>query len=447
MNRQSLRLRLLLGATAAIFLALAVSWLALTLLFERHIERRVEEDLTRNAQQLVANLTLDTSGKPTVDAAPTDVRFVQPGSGLYWQLSASSASLRSASLWDQGLPVTSTVASDEWQTRVANGPFKQRLILIERTVRPLQAGTSVLVQVAQDRTSISEARNEFARELAQYLLVLWIVLSIAAWLQVHLGLSPLRKLRDELAVLHSNPTARLTSDHPSEVQPLTQAINALADAYQHDLDAARRRAADLAHGLKTPLAALSAQSRRARTDGAVSAADGLDRAIAAARNAVEAELARSRVALIRRARPGAQAPASVVAEQVIGVVERTDFGADRVFEIDIPEELMVPMSPEDLAELMGAVIENAARHSRRRVRVQGRQVEQTRSVCVEDDGPGLDATLVQEALTRGTRLDEHSDGHGLGLAIARELVEATGGTLLIDSGDLGGLRVTARWPK
>ena len=446
MNRKSLRLRLLLGATAAIFLALAVSWLALTLLFERHIERRVEEDLTRNAQQLVASLSLDANGNPAVGPAPADVRFIQPASGLYWQLSASGASLRSASLFDQKLPVSATVASDEWQTRVAAGPFKQQLILRERTVLPSQSGAPVLVQVAQDRASISDARNEFARELAQYLLLLWIVLSIAAWLQVHLGLLPLRKLRDELAILHSSPAARLTSDHPSEVQPLTQAINALADAYEQDLDAARRRAADLAHGLKTPLAALSAQSRRARADGAVSAADGLDRAIAAARNAVEAELARSRVARIRRARPGTQAPASVVTEQVIGVVERTDFGADRVFDIDVPEDLMLPMSPEDLAELLGAVIENAARHSRRRVRVHGRHSEPLRSISVEDDGPGLDAALMQEALTRGTRLDERSDGHGLGLAIARELVEATGGTLLIDSGDLGGLRVTARWP-
>jgi signal transduction histidine kinase len=447
---RSLRVRLLLGAAAAIFAALAASWLALTLMFERHIERRVEADLTRTARQLVAGLATGPSGAPVTEAKPADVRFSQPASGLYWQVSTSKAVLRSPSLWDQRLPEAPTATGSEWKTRTAEGPFDQRLLLLERTVRPDRNGEPVLVQLAQDRASISAARNEFGRELAQYLALLWLVLSVAAWLQVHLGLRPLKRVRAELAGLRTSPAARLSTEHVSEVKPLTEAINALADAREQDLLAARRRAADLAHSLKTPLAALAAQSRRAREAGAEAAADGLDRAIATASAAVDAELARARVARARRAEPGSSASALAGIERVVGVVERTDFGAARVFEVNVPEDLIVPLGPDDLAELMGALIENAARHARRRVRITGvREMAASHPACqlsVEDDGLGLEAGRAAEALIRGVRLDESGPGHGLGLSIARDLVEATGGALTIDTSELGGLRVVIRWP-
>jgi len=138
------------------------------------------------------------------------------------------------------------------------------VLLLERTVRPDRKGAPVLVQLAQDLASIRQSRQEFGRELALFLLLLWAVLLAAAWAQVQLGLRPLARVREELANLRQNPEQRLRAQHPSEIEPLTTAINALADAREKDLAAARRRAADLAHGLKTPLAALSAQSRRAR---------------------------------------------------------------------------------------------------------------------------------------------------------------------------------------
>lgn len=458
MSARSLRMRFLLGGAATIFAALAISWLALAFLFERHIERRAVAELTRDAQQLVAGLTLDERDTPRTGTVPADSRFSQPASGLYWQLSTTQSSLRSGSLFDQPLPPPTTTTGDAWETRTARGPFNQRLLLLERTVRPEQDGTPVLVQVAQDRAAIRAARNEFARELARYLALLWLVLSIAAGLQVHLGLRPFRRVREELAALKESPSARLTADHPSEIKPLAASINALADAREADLDAASRRASDLAHGLKTPLAALSAESRRAREAGAGEAADGLDRAIAAARVAVEAELARSRVAKIRAtARRGASAPARLAAESVIGVVERTDFGADRVFEVEIPDTLVVPMAPEDLAELLGALVENAARFARRRVRVSGREEgasprdagttahHTTRILAIEDDGPGLSTGRAEDVLARGGRLDETGPGHGLGLSIARELAEATGGSLTLHPSVLGGLCVTVQW--
>jgi signal transduction histidine kinase len=238
---------------------------------------------------------------------------------------------------------------------------------------------------------------------------------------------------------------RLAAASVAEIEPLSRAINELADARERDLERARRRAADLAHGLKTPLAALAAQSRRAREAGALEAADGLDRAIAAVSAAVESELSRSRAAAARTRPASGELEPGELLESLIGVVERTDFGARLVFEVDTPPKLHIGLAVDDFMELMGALIENAARFARRRVRIRGADDGRSAVLSVEDDGPGIDIQRRERALIRGARLDEAGPGHGLGLAIVRELVDATGGTLSLDQSELGGLKVEIEW--
>lgn len=442
---RSLRVRLLLGAAIAIFLALAAAWVAMTLLFERHVERRIEADLIRNGLQLAAALSVGTDGVPTLEQEPGDARFSEPTSGLYWQVSTDKGALSSRSLWDQHLPAPVNANSLEWRNRIVDGPFNQQVLLVERFIRPERSGADVLVQLAHEQESLHDAREEFGQELALFLAILWVILAAAAWVQVELGLRPLRHVRNQVETLKRNPRERMAAAHVAEIAPLTLAINELADAREKDLSRARRRAADLAHGLKTPLAALSAQSRRAREAGASEAADGLDQAIAAARSAIEGELARSRAAAIRAAPGGDSTVALPLIESLVGVVEKTEFGAKLVFEVNIPEELRLPVANEDLLEIAGALIENAARYARRRVRVSGEAIEGG-VLLVEDDGPGIGPEKVAEALMRGGRLDEAGSGHGLGLAIANDLIDATRGAITLLRSELGGLKVTVAWP-
>lgn len=441
MKARSLRLRLLAGAMVAIFAALAVAWLAMTMLFERHIERRVAEDLTRDGLQLVAALSVEADGKPALDASPTDPRFDNPTSGLYWQVSTKAGSLRSRSLWDQTLPASPLAEARDWRARRLAGPFSQRLFVVERLVRPDRSGPPVLVQVAANAAAVAAARSEFGRELALFLLLLWAVLSAAAWAQVSLGLAPLAAIRRELDGLKRNAAERLSGAHPSEIEPLVEAINALAEARERDLTRARRRAGDLAHGLKTPLAALSALSRRARDQGAADAAEGLDRAIAAVSGVVEAELARARVASLGPA----QSPVREALERLVSVIAHTEAGAQLVFEVEAANALTAPLAVEDLIEMMGALTENAARHARRRVRLSAVRGPEGLTLQLDDDGPGIADSRLADVIARGARLDEAEAGQGLGLAIARDLAEASGGTLTLSASDLGGLRAAVTW--
>lgn len=446
MTSRSLRLRLLSGAALATFAALALAWLGMNWLFERHIERREAHELERHANMLVAGLILTRSGAPASSSLPADPRFSEPSSGLYWQLTTPHGAAHSLSLWDQSLSLPGDADSTRWQMRTARGPFEQRVLVVERRVRPDSGGMTVLVQVAADDTALRDANAEFGRELGASLLLLWLVLMAAAWAQVHLGLRPLSRVRAEMERLRRSPAARLHERYPREIAPLTDAINALADAREADLMRARKRAADLAHSLKTPLSALAAQSRHARTAGAEDAAEGLDKAIAAVNAALEAELARARAAAARNAAVATSAAPLDVAEGVIGVIERTRHGETIVFDVDMDESLRVPVAPGDLAEILGALLENAARFARRQVQVRGwREDASTVCLAIGDDGPGIGDDRTEAALMRGGRLDEAGPGHGLGLAIVQDLMTATEGRLTLGRSALGGLEVTLGW--
>jgi signal transduction histidine kinase len=444
MKAYSLRLRLLAGAWLAIFVALMIAWFAMSLLFARHVEMRIEGELRREALQLVAGLGADAHGV-TVRTPPRDARFDEPGSGLYWQISTQTGTIRSRSLWDQALGPPGVAGPNGWRLRLIGGPFENKIYVFERRVKPDASRPPVWVQVAEDEGDVRRARTEFNRELAVFLALLWIVLAAAAWLQVSLGLRPLKNLRAELLVLTHRPTERLSGRYPSEIGPLVDAINGLADAREADVRRAHQRAADLAHGLKTPLAALVAQSRLIAS-GELAATDGLDRAIASARASVETELARARAALSRHSVTHETASPAAACDRLIKVLERTDKGMRIDIVQHIPPDLRLRIDEADLTEILGALIENAVQFARRQVCIAGETEGDTGILRIVDDGPGLDAEAIERALGRGVRLDEQGSGHGFGLAIARDLLDATGGTIHISTAPHGGLAITLRWP-
>lgn len=437
MRTQSLRWRLLAGAAGAIFVALAIAWLVMGYLFEAHVQRKVENALIQNGRGLIASLVRDPAGGMSVARAPNDPRYERPSSGLYWQIDSGGQVLRSRSLWDEILPAPDPVSAENWSTGDIEGPFDQRLVYAARRITLAKGEAPVLIVLGADHAEVTAARDEFGRDLAIFLSLLWVVLSLAAWLQVRLGLRPLADVRAALDAMQANPGARLKdTDYPLEAAPLAQAINKLADARQRDLDRAKRRAADMAHALKTPLAAIAAQSRRAR-DAAPDAAAGIDRAIDAAQSVLERELARARVAAEAE---GARVDAAPVVDRLIAVIARTESGAAVDFD-NQAETANLPVSAAALMEMLGPLLENAARFARTQVRITGAKDQ----IHIDDDGPGLNDAQMIHAQERGRRLDETDPGYGLGLAIAKDAADASGGALQLSRSALGGLRASLVW--
>jgi signal transduction histidine kinase len=431
MNRGSLRLRLLVAGAVSVLAALGLSALGLTVLFERHVERRVVTELGIYLDQVVAGLDRATDGVLTVSASPADPRFAQPLSGLYWQIQAGDTVLRSRSLWDAELVLPGDALADGavHQHRIT-GPAGAELVALERSViLPARLGGGTMrAVVALDYADIAAATRAFATELLPNLAVIALFLIAAAYAQVAIGLKPLAAVRNRLAAIREGRARRLGRSFPNEILPLAAEVDALLEAREAQIERARARAGDLAHGLKTPLQVLAGDVERLHGKGEAAIATEIEQVATTMRRHVDRELARARIAA---GAPDARARIADVVKRVLAVVVRTPAGAKLEWSVDIPEETVARIDPDDLAEAIGNLAENAARHARAKVSIRTRRKAELVVVTVADDGPGIPEGRVEEALARGGRLDRLGSGAGLGLAIVRDIAEAWGGAFEI----------------
>jgi signal transduction histidine kinase len=443
MTRNSLRLRLLAGGLAAIAVVLTIAGVGLTLIFERHVARSLAEDLDVHLKQLVAGIDVDKTGGIVITRQPADPRFADPLSGLYWQVSDDHAQfMRSRSLWDASLDLgIDQPAPGEVHHHEISGPGGSRLMVAERRVR-LNTGdapTIVRLAVASDLARVAAAKSAFAHDVILALVLLGVVLAVATVTQVVAGLRPLDALRRAVADIRSGQSHRLSVAAPAEVTPLIEEVNALLDAREQEIERSRNRAADLAHGLKTPLAALGADGRRLREKGDEAIAADIEAAIDTMRRHVDRELTRARIRGGSSFRGAATAVAPLV-RSLVATVSRTDEGARISYEVAIDDDALVPFDRTDLAEALGNLIENAARYARKQVRVTW--CSATSSIVVEDDGPGISPDLRATVLARGVRFDERGTGAGLGLAIVQDVLGAYCWGLELRASTLGGLQAT-----
>src|SRR5262245_21442404 len=447
MRFDSLRLRLLLAGAVSTVLALLLAAYVLTVLFERHVERRIDQELGLYLGQVIGEIERSPSGAIALARPPADPRFDKPLSGLYWQVIQEPAGkvLRSRSLWDfeLQLPPEPTIDDAVHHHRVA-GPAKTRLYLLQRRIElpPRLGGGTARIAVALDTAEVTAAVGEFATDLMPLLAIIGALLIAAAWFQVSVGLHPLAAVRSRLAAINSGDSRRLGSKFPTEVRPMAQEIDQLLDARDQELARAKARAADLAHGLRTPLQVIHAEIERLRAAGQGAFASNLQTATDAMQRNVERELAR-----VRRADPLKETSANVSSaiDQVLRVIQRTPDGLRLDWLVDVPKDMSARIDRHDLSEAVGNLLENAARHARHAVSINCGAEGSFVAFSVTDDGAGIPEDRREEALARGGRLDERGPGSGLGLAIVTEIVESWGGTLTLAGADPG-LRATIRLP-
>jgi len=440
----SLRLRLVAGGVVAILIALTIAGAGLTLLFERHVVRTIGDDLDIYLKQLVSGINTDTQGHLVVNRPPADPRFADPLSGLYWQVSDDGGQLlRSRSLWDTALDLPQDEPSPgELHRHTIPGPANAQLLVSERRVL-LNIGdrrVPVRVAVAADLARVSAAASSFAGELAIALGTLGLVLAIATSIQVGLGLRPLHALHRGVADIRSGRRHHLPVDVPAEVMPLVEEVNGLIEAQEREIERSRSRAADLAHGLRTPLAALASDAARLRERGAEDVADDIEAVGDAMRRHVDRELARARARGTAQQRGSVSTPLKPLVDSLIATLSRTPSAQRLDFRTCIAGEPDVPIDRTDLAEVLGNLLENAAHHARQRVRISADGTG--RGITIEDDGPGIAPAQRARMLERGARLDERGEGAGLGLAIVQDVLGAYGWRLEVASSKLGGLRAT-----
>lgn len=435
---RSIQRRLSLGLISVMVIVGLVLAQTSLWLFEMGLQRYLEAGLRNDSESLLLALVRGPQGLQ-LDERHLSPAYQRPFSGHYFRIDFADSHWRSRSLWDQELP---RLDHPGLHSNLQLGPEGQQLLILRSDYRRL--GQSISISVAQDYTPV---RDSFLRMqqvglglgLAGLLLIL-----LLQRITVRRALRPLEKAREQIAQLQQGQRSQLDDQVPVELEPLVAQINHLLAHTEDSLKRSRNALGNLGHALKTPLAVLLSLASSEKFD----AHPQLRRVIQAQLEQVQQRLNRelNRARLSGDALPGAlfdcdaQLPGLLATLNMIHG-EHLDLG------YVAPKGLQLPWDREDLLELLGNLLDNACKWADAEVRLSVVETAQGFELSVEDDGPGIPEDQRNQVLSRGTRLDEQMDGHGLGLGIVRDIVDTWGGVLRLEESEWGGLKVVIELPR
>ncbi len=455
MNSLKQRLTTSLAASLILFFIVQSFMISneVVVLSENNLISRLQHD----QEQILSAITWSASAIPTLNPSAIPVIYQRPFSGHYFQIDfsepgfadhsdpdhsepdrsapdLSDSQLRSRSLWDEQLPAT----TDAMVKNVA-GPKQQHLLVISRTVQ--LHGRSAVIRVAEDISLIESSSAAFQRHFLLFAAAAVLALLVLQGWLINFSLKPLRRVREQLSLLDSGELELVTASTPEEITPLVDEVNRLIVLMRKRLMRSRHALGDLAHNLKTPLAvARQITERQTKNDDRIQ----LDAQLQFIHERIESELVRARTA---GPMPGGQWKDVQRDVQDIILMLRRAFPAISI-DLELDHQHPIAADREDMLEILGNLLENACKWGKSNVRCSiAKNDTGDLLIAIEDDGPGLKPDQFEQLLTRGRRADENQAGHGLGLSIVNEMVQAYEGQINIcRSASLHGLQVSITIP-
>jgi signal transduction histidine kinase len=432
-------------------IVIAAGWITLLLIgggwaLDRVLTNTVSDNFDSQMEYvlraMIASAEIGPDGEVRLNRPLGDQRFMEPNSGLYHQISGKGQEdFPSRSLWQDPLEPRFSIKGNKAQFRNSLEKEYGQLRIVERAITLPESDTRWIFMIAQSTEGLDAQIRELRTVLVSSFALLALGLIILAGLQTLYGLWPLRDMRRELAAMRSGQQRRIEEALPDEVMPIVHELNALLDHNEKQAEEARRHAGNLAHALKTPLTVIM--------NSATAKAEDLDETVireaTTMRRQVDHHLARAR-AVGRRGHSHSRAEVW----QSLESVERAVGRLYRHIRLDMAgnKEVAVRVERQDLDEMLGNLIENAAKYGGGSVFVTVEDAEDMVEIIIEDDGRGIPEKDRQRIFDRGVRLDSGKPGTGLGMAIVRDVAEIYNGTIELDeSEDMGGLLVRLKLPK
>lgn len=437
-------------STLWVIVALVVVATLIGSIYKQASERNFERLLWAHLYNLVGSVSVsdngDLQGRPELG----EIRYSSPTSGWYWEVDSVSANLHgtlhSLSLGSRKIGQESLVAfpfdSSFKRTYPAHGPNGEELFVAETEVVLDSENRIARFRVMGNLSEVKQENRDFNARLYSYLGIFGIGSILINAAVILFGLRPLDRVRRSLADIREGRAPRLTSDLPIEIAPLAQEMNALIENNVRIMERSRTQVGNLAHSLKTPLTVLMNEGR------ALGGEQG--RIVTEQCEAMQLQIQH----YLQRARIAAQRDSVVFRTPVTPVLERIDRVTKKlnpqlqVRFINKFADAIFAGEKEDLEEVIGNLMENAGKwgHSQILMSLQKTANDAEFMITIEDDGPGLAADKMAEAMQRGRRIDETKPGTGLGLAIVQDTVKEYGGQFVLKSSQLGGLRAQITLP-
>ncbi len=432
-------------------LGLIVGGVVLSNAFRKAAQDSFDARLANDMDGLIAAAEPDPDGGVLLQDRFINHNFDRVYSGLYYQIKPlvpGPGGQISRSLFDQVLNVGGNERKGAIIYGFAVGPENQHLRVLSRRVEfPISATPETndtrayTFMVAGDLSAVDAESDAFNGTLFWSFLLLGLGLVVAVFLQVRVGLLPLRRLKDALARIRDGSAQTLEGNFPAEIAPLASELNSLIEHSNEVVGRARTHVSNLAHFLKTPLSVLASE---AETD-STPLSEQVRRQVDTMRRQVDHYLARARAAGSVNVL-GNRTPVAPVVSDLARVLTRIH--VERAITIDwtCPPDLYFRGERQDLEEMAGNLMDNACKWAARQVVVTAERDGARFTLTVSDDGPGLSPEDRTRVGTRGERLDESVPGSGLGLAIVRDISKLYAGFLELGAAPLGGLEVRLTLP-
>ena len=442
----SLRLRLLLVGILVVVISLGLVGIALDQAYQRRAETAQRDRMESYVYLVLAAIEVSAAGRLELQGDLGDPRLSQPASGVVVHVHGTEDHWTSPS--GLGVERPELPPLEAGQSRYDRPDDPGGLYTYSYGVLwQLADGTELpfTVSVLVDADALRRERDAFRSGLWRSLGAAGLILAAAQLLLLTLVMRPLNRVARDVARVEQGATRRLEGRYPRELEPLTRNVNRLLASEQANRNRYRNALDSLAHSLKTPLAVVRSALRRddaAARDEAQQAIDDMQHLVATRLQRAAASTRRTLVPPV---------PVRPQAERVLASLEKVHSQKMITAECNIDPDTHFYGEQRDLLELLGNLLDNAFKYGRRRVRLDAAPIGATGErpglrVVVEDDGPGIPAEQAGRLLQRGMRGDEREDGHGFGLAIVAELVDAYEGRLDIDRGPWGGARISVELP-
>lgn len=431
----SLRARLLMVSVAVLLGFVVLTGAALDRAFRQSADAAQAQRLEALLYLLMGAVEVGPAGQLLVPEILPEARLAVPSSGLYAAVTNLDRGQRwqSASTLGVDVPLDARLAPGERRSEIRQGGDGKAYRVVSQDVRWAIGSSQPLLafSVAAPLAARDVEVGAYRRSLWSALAVMAALLLLALVLVQHWGLRPLRQMAKRLAAMEAGEARELIGRYPVELAPVVDNLNRLLARERTQLERYRAALGDLAHSLKTPLAVL----RGARADDRMEAV--VEEQVGRMDQIVQYQLQRASTAgASQSAPPLSLAP---LAARLLATMAKVHAGRQLRLENGIDGALQARLDEGDAMELLGNLLDNACKWANTWVRVDAGRYEGGLRLVVEDDGPGIDEP--ERLLARGQRGDEAVPGHGIGLAIVRDIALAYRGDVRIERGAAGGARL------
>lgn len=394
----------------------------------------VESRLQNDTDALLANLNPDDNGLLKFDEENVNPIFLQPFSGHYFRIDLEQATYLSRSLWDRSIPGTSLNLGENRIDEI-EGPVEEKLLVFEGAYE--KQGQLVRIVVAEDYSPITDSLKTLTIALVILNGGIVLLLMFIQRFIVTRGMGPLQKTTEELSAIGAGEKDFLDEKVPEEVLPLVKEINQLMIMVDNRIKRSTTALGNLAHALKTPLALIE-QSASSNLE--EKSAKEIKGATIQIKRQLDSELKRARI--IGSTAHGHKINLKELIEPLIETLKKIYLEKDLIFSLNIDEDAIYVGDRHDMMELFGNLLDNACKWTNKNIEVTIRKDKKLEFI-IEDDGPGISKEKIREIETRGYRLDEAGEGHGLGLSIVREIIDLNNAKISYDRSEKwDGLRIS-----